>query len=81
MASIYFIDVPDYAPLWESAVGDSDVEVGRSGSHVEVSFPDGLTIDRAATGVRHAIWYSGVAALRDATVVRFDKEALRVEAV
>ena len=44
------------------------------------SFPDGLTIDRVATGVRHAVWYSGVGALKDARVVQFDKDALRVVA-
>jgi hypothetical protein len=47
---------------------------------VELQFPDGVTIDRRATGARHAVWYSGVAALRDAKVVQFDKDALRVVA-
>lgn len=79
MASIFFVDVPEYEPLWRSATGES-VEVRRAGAHVEVTFSDGLTIDRAATGVRHAIWYSAVAALRGATVVQFDKEALRLVA-
>lgn len=80
MASLFVIDVAEYEPLWKCAVGDSELEVRRTGPYVELRFPDGLTIDRSATGVRHAVWYSGVAALQGARVVQFDKDALRVVA-
>ena len=80
MASLFVIDAPEYEPLWKCAVGDSELGVKRVGAWVELSFPDAVTIDRKATGVRHAVWYSGVAALKDARVVQFDKHALRVVA-
>jgi hypothetical protein len=78
--SLFVIDVPDYQPLWECAVGDTDLEVRHIGPYVELSFTDGLTIARRATGVRHAVWYSGVGALKDAKIVQYDKDALRVVA-
>lgn len=80
MASLYVVDVPDYEPIWKCAVGDSDLEIHHVGPYVELRFPDGLTIDRRATDVRHAVWYSCIGALENARVVQFDKDALRVEA-
>lgn len=80
MASLFIVDVSDYEPMVRCAVGDSGLEVHRTGPYVELRFPDGVTIDRRATGVRHAVWYSGVAALNGARVVQFDKNALRVVA-
>jgi len=81
VASLFIINVPEYEPLWKCAVGDSELTVRHVGPYVELRFPDGVTIDRKATGVRHALWYSGVGALKDAQVVQFDKDALRVVAV
>jgi len=80
VASLFIVDVPEWEPLWKCAVGDSTLEIHHVGPYVELQFPDGVTIDRRATGARHAVWYSGVAALRDAKVVQFDKDALRVVA-
>jgi hypothetical protein len=80
MASLFIIDVAEYEPLWRSAVGDSELAIRHVGPYVELSFPDAVTIGRKATGVRHAVWYSGVGALKDARIVQYDKDALRVEA-
>jgi hypothetical protein len=78
--SLFDLDIDEYAPMGEHAVGDSDLEVHHDGPYVELTFADGLTIDRVSTGVRHAFWYSGVAALRDTRVVQFDMNALWVVA-
>ena len=80
MASVFVLDVDEYAPMWKCAVGDGELEVRRVGPYVELCFSDAVTINRAATGIRHALWYSGVAAVRDARIVQFDKTRLRVEA-
>jgi hypothetical protein len=80
MASLFVVDIPEYEPIWSCAVGDSELEILHLGSHVELRFTDGVTIDRVATGTRHAVWYSSVGALRDARVAQFDKTALRVVA-
>ncbi len=80
MPSLFILDVEEFAPVWGHAAGDSDLEIRHVGPYVELAFPDGLTIDRASTGVRHAVWYSCVGAVKDARVVQFDKDALRVVA-
>lgn len=80
MASLFIVDVQEYEPMVRCAVGDGELEVRRTGPYVELRFADGVTIDRRATGVRHAVWYSGVAALGGAHIVQFDKDALRVVA-
>ena len=78
--SVYFADVPEFEPIWQVATGDPDLEVARVGPYVELRFTGSVTIDRRASGVRHAVWYSSVGGVRDAAVVQFDKDALRVEA-
>jgi hypothetical protein len=78
--SLYILDIDEFEPVWKNAVGDSGLEIDHVGPYVELTFPDGLTIDRVSTGVRHAVWYSAVGALKDAHVVQFDKDALRVVA-
>ena len=80
MASLFVIDVPEYEPIWKCAASDGELEVHRAGPWVELRFSGEIRIDRKATGVRHAVWYSGVAALSKARVVQFDKHALRVVA-
>ena len=80
MASLFLFDDAEYEPMWTVAVGDSELEVSRRGPFVELRFPDAVTIDRRASGVRHAVWYSGVSGVLGARVVQFDKDQLRVVA-
>ena len=80
MPSVYFPDIPETEPIWRAAVGDSEVETYHTGPYVELRFPDGITIDRASTGARHAVWYSCLGALDHARVTQFDKNALRIVA-
>jgi len=80
MSSVFFPDIPETETIWKSAVGDSDLETRHVGTYVELRFPDGITIDRLATGVRHAVWYSCIGALDHARITQFDKDALRIVA-
>jgi hypothetical protein len=80
MPSVFIADVPEFEPVWRNAGGDPTLEVLRVGPYVELRFQDAVTIDRRATGCRHAVWYSCIGGVRDATVVQFDQDALRVEA-
>jgi len=80
MPSLFVVDVPEYRPMWECAASEPGVHARHLGAYVELSFSDELRIDRRATGVRHAVWYSGVGGLRGATVVQYDKDALRLVA-
>jgi hypothetical protein len=80
VASAFFVNVPEYEPVWKCAVGDGDLEVRKVEHYIELRFPDAITIDRVATGTRHAVWYSCIGALANARVVQFDKDALRIVA-
>jgi hypothetical protein len=80
VASLFVLDIEDYAPISECAIRDNDVEVRRVGPYVELRFGGTLTVDRVSTGLRHALWYSGVAALNGARVVQYDKTRLRLQA-
>jgi hypothetical protein len=80
MPSVYFADIPETEPIWKRAVGDSELDIRHVGPYVQLRFPDGITIDRASTGVRIAVWYSCIGALEHARVVQFDKDALRIVA-
>ncbi len=78
MASLFVLDVDDYAPFARCAHSDDGIDVGRVGPYVELRFDSTLSIDRASTGLRHALWYSGIAALQGARVVQYDKTSLRL---
>lgn len=81
MASVFFADIPETEPIWKCAVGDGDqLEIRHVGPYVQLRFSGGITIDRLSTGARHAVWYSCVGALDHASVVQFDKDALRIVA-
>jgi hypothetical protein len=53
-------------------------EVREHAAHNEYVFADELVLDRRATGLRHALWYSLLAGVDGARVVQFDKTQLRV---
>ena len=51
-----------------------------NGYMIEITADGVITIDRRATGCRHAVWYSTVAGVpRDSRITQHDKNALRVE--
>jgi hypothetical protein len=56
------------------------VKVGRIGSYFVIESDCPLTIDRRATGVRHAVWYSCIAGLDGWRVAQWDKDTLHTEA-
>jgi hypothetical protein len=80
MTTLYVLDVPENTALAKVAGEDPAVSVGRIGPYFEISASGAITIDRRATGCRHAVWYSAVAGVaRDSRVTQHDKNALRVE--
>lgn len=80
MTTLYVLDVPENTGLANVAAQDPAVSVGRVGPYFEITASGPITIDRRATGCRHAVWYSAVAGLpRDSRITQHDKNALRVE--
>jgi hypothetical protein len=79
MTRLYILDVEEFHPIIEVAATDPSVRRRVVGDHVEISADGPIVIDRRATGVIHAVWYSAVNAVADGRVTQFDKDALRVE--
>jgi hypothetical protein len=80
MTTLYVLDVPETTAVAKVAGQDPAVSVGRIGPYFEITADGAIIIDRRATGCRHAVWYSAVAAVaRDSCITQHDKNALRVE--
>jgi len=79
MTALYVLDVPENVPLATVAGADPAVTVSKIGPYFEIAADGVISIDRRATGCRHAVWYSSVAGLRGARITQHDKDALRVE--
>lgn len=79
MTILYVLDVVDFVPLAKAAADNPAVNVVRRGPYYEVTCHNTLTIDRNATGLRNALWYSSVAAIQSGRITRWDKEVLRIE--
>jgi len=78
--SLFIPDVPEYVSVREVIERQEGVTVRRHRTHVEFEFDHELVVDRAETGLRHALWYSCVGGLLDSRVEQFDKAALKVVA-
>ena len=80
MTTLYVLDVPENTAVATVAGQDPAVSVGRVGPYFEITASGAITIDRRATGCRHAVWYSTVAGVpRDSRITQHDKNSLRVE--
>ena len=79
MTTLYILDVEEFRPVADVAATSPGVRERRIGHYRQLTSDGLISIDRRATGVRHAVWYSTVAAIRDGQVVKYDKDALRVE--
>jgi hypothetical protein len=79
MTRLYILDVDDFRPVIGVGAAIPGVASRRIGDYVELAADGEIVIDRRATGVRHAVWYSTVAGVADGRVSQFDKDALRVE--
>lgn len=80
MARLYILQVPENEGLVSVATADPDITVDQVGPYFRLSAPRDIIIDRRATGARHAVWYSAVAAVEGSVIVQYDKDALRVTA-
>ena len=79
MAILYFLDVAEFKDVSSVAAAQPGTTVQHLDGYVAVSSDSPIVVDRRATGVRHAVWYSAVAAVAGGRVVQYDKDALRVE--
>jgi hypothetical protein len=80
MMRLFILDVPENKPVAAVAAENPEVRIDKLGPYFVLESAGPFSIDRRATGCRHAVWYSCVAGLGGCRVVQFDKDALRVEA-
>lgn len=80
MTALYILDVPENRDIARVAAEGPNVSTRMVGPYFEFTSSDDIVIDRRATGVRHAVWYSVIAGLGRSRVVQHDKNALRVQA-
>ncbi|MTD52930.1 hypothetical protein [Amycolatopsis pithecellobii] len=78
MPSLFVLATPENRPVVEVAERDADVSVHRSGPYFVLASAEGFSIDRRATGCRHAVWYSCVAGLSGFRIEGWDKDSLRL---
>ena len=80
MPRFYVLEVPENQAVATVAARDLANRVDHLGPYWRITAAGPIVIDRRATGCRHAVWYSAVAALEGSVVTQHDKDALRVEA-
>lgn len=80
MARFYVLQVPENEGVVSVASADPAITVDQVGPYFRLSAPADIVIDRRATGARHAVWYSAVAAIEGSKIIQHDKDALRVTA-
>ncbi|MEU8632616.1 hypothetical protein AB0C38_10635 [Amycolatopsis sp. NPDC048633] len=79
MTCLYVLDVPENTPLVELSREQDDLKVRPVGPYWEITSDGPIVIDRRATGMRHAVWYSCVAGITRSRIAQWDKNALRLE--
>jgi len=80
MPRFYVLEVPENEAVATVAARDPANRVDHLGPYWRITAAGPIVIDRRATGCRHAVWYSAVAALEGSVITQHDKDVLRVEA-
>jgi hypothetical protein len=76
---LFVLDVPENTGVVGVARDLPGVKVGKAGPYFVIESEAPISIDRRATGMRHAVWYSYVAGLDGWRIAQWDKDALRTE--
>ena len=75
MASLFVLDVPEFAPLIASSDG-AGIAVTRKAGFAALSAPGRLMIEREATGLGLAIWYGALTGGYQGEIETFDGDRL-----
>lgn len=74
MATLYILDVPEFAPLVQIARG-AGMHISRQTDYFALS-SDEIRIPRKATGLRRAVWYGALTGGFEGALRRFDDDEL-----
>lgn len=79
-ASIFVLDVPEFAPLVEAARKQPEYTTTETAEgYVRIDGNPGLVFRRKAVGFTHALWYGAFTGGLIGRITQFDKDALVVE--
>lgn len=78
MSKLFILDVPENRSIVNVAAEAPNTTLDEIGPYFRISSDTDIVVDRRATGVRHAVWYSAIAGLADSKITQHDKDALRV---
>ena len=76
---LFILDIPENAGVVGVARDLPATTVGTIGPYFVIESAAPISIDRRATGMRHAVWYSCVAGLDGWRIAQWDKNALQTE--
>lgn len=76
---LFMLDVPENVSIAAVARDLPEVRVDKLGPYFVIESDTPVVIDRRASDVRHAVWYSCVGGLDGFRIVQWDKDALRLE--
>jgi catechol 2,3-dioxygenase-like lactoylglutathione lyase family enzyme len=77
-ATLYVLDVPEFAPMVEAARKQTELAVTHRGTHFEINAAGAMTIERSATGLERAIWFGALTGGFAGKIERFDDTELRL---
>ena len=63
MASIFVLDIPEYAPLIDHARACSNMTVASVGNYLKIEAAGALVISREPTRLSSAVWFGGTAGI------------------
>ncbi len=75
MATLFVLDVPEFAPLVEAAQSLRGFRVSRQADYFALSSNE-IRIPRKATGLRRAVWYGALTGGFEGVLRRFDDDEL-----
>lgn len=79
-ASVYVLDVPEFAPLVDSARQRSEYVVHETGNgYLRIEGNPGLSFRRKELGFKPPLWYGALTGGLRGRIVQFDKDVLLVE--
>lgn len=73
MATLYVLDVPEFAPFVE--VAQAILRVSKKGDYFALAGEE-IRISRKATGLRRAVWYGALTGGFEGSLRRFDDDEL-----
>lgn len=78
MATLFVLQVPEFAPLCEAMERKEGIDAKRRGHYLCLSAANELHVSRKDTGLGLAVWYGSLTGGFSGTIAQFDNDELRI---